>query len=379
MITKKIKTIFISLVCAMIVATTGVGVGCYYGGEAAGKAQQSNKEGQSITSYISANSQIYNSTAEVVTAVADTVVEIQTESVVTQWGKQYIVSGAGSGVIVSRSTSTYYVITNNHVIDGAKNITVKTRNGNGYPATLVATDDSADIAVVTINSEIDLKVAIWGDSDKLNIGEDLIAIGNPLGNLGGTVTKGILSAAGRKITVGNYSMTLLQTDTAINPGNSGGGLFNMRGELIGVVNAKTSDEEIEGICFAIPGNAARGVYDDLVAYGYIRGRATFNLTLAEGAISAGINMQSQTVVYVVSAQNAEADTFQQYDRIYKINGIQVSSILEYNDILSQIKVGDEVAIEVYRGSLVQGYFGNSSISFSSAITSFKVVAKQHGT
>lgn len=378
MSTKKIKMLFISLICAFSIATTSVGVGCYYGGKSGGTATLTQQEQQGITSYISTNSQIYNSTAEVVSAVANSVVEIQTESIVTQWGKQYIVSGAGSGVIVAQSQTTYYVITNNHVISGAKDIKVATRKGENFTATLVATDDSADIAVVTITCEESLSVAVWGDSDTLNIGDDLIAIGNPLGNLGGTVTKGILSAAGRKITVGNYSMTLLQTDTAINPGNSGGGLFNMRGELIGVVNAKTSDEEIEGICFAIPGNAARSVYDDLVNYGYIKGRATFNLTLAEGAISTGVNMQSQTIVYISATPNAAEGTFMQYDRIYKINGVQISSILDYNTLLSQIKVGEEVTVEVYRGTLVQGYFGTTSISFSTTTTSFKVVATQYG-
>ncbi len=379
MSTKKIKTVFIALICAMMIVTTGICIGCYYGGKTAGITQSGSAEPQKITTYISTDSQIYNSTAEVVSAVADTVVEIQTESVTAQWGMQYIVSGAGSGVIVSQSETAYYIITNNHVIEGASEITVITRKGENYSAKLVATDDSADIAVITVSSEQNLSVAIWGDSEQLDIGDDLIAIGNPLGSLGGTVTKGILSATGRTITVGNYAMTLLQTDTAINPGNSGGGLFNMRGELIGVVNAKTTDEEIEGICFAIPGNTARSVYNDLVTYGYIKGRSTLSLELAEGSISSGINTQSQTIVYITSAANSVADTFKQYDRIYKINGIKISSILEYNIALSQIGVGDVVEVEVYRGTVTQGHFGGSSISFASQTTSFTVVATQYGS
>ncbi len=377
MIAKRKKILFIALICVIVIAMTGLGVGCYYGGKTAGLAQSGSLEPQKITTYVSTDSQIYNSTAEVVSAVADTVVEIQTESVTTQWGQQYVVSGAGSGVIVSKSETTYYIITNNHVIAGANDITVTTRKGEHYTATLVATDDSADIAVVTISSEQQLSVAVWGDSDELNIGDDLIAIGNPLGSLGGTVTKGILSAAGRTITVGNFAMTLLQTDTAINPSNSGGGLFNMRGELIGIVNAKTTDEEIEGICFAIPGNAARSVYNDLVTYGYINGRATLNLELAEGSVSAGLGAQSQNIVYVASASNASADTFKQYDRIYKINGVQISSILEYNIALSKINVGDSITVEVYRGTITPGPFG-SSISFASDVTCFTVVASQYG-
>lgn len=348
---------------------------------AAGCAPADNPSSQSpqtVVSYISAQSQVYSSTAEVVKAVADTVVEISTESVTTQWGMQYIVSGAGSGVITGKSDDAYYIITNNHVIEGASEITVRTRNGAEYEATLVATDDSADIAVVTVKTDTPLQIAIWGDSDALQIGEDLIAIGNPLGSLGGTVTKGILSATGRTINVGNFAMTLLQTDTAINPGNSGGGLFNMRGELIGIVNAKTSDEEVEGICFAIPGNTARDVYDDLIEYGYIEGRATFGLQLTEGTVSSGgINAQAQKIVYVTSAENAAEGTFRQYDRIYTIDGQTVTSVLEYNILLTGIAPGDEVTVEVYRGSVVQSMWG-SSITFETEITSFTVTAVQYG-
>ena len=330
-----------------------------------------------VISYISTDSKVYSSTAEVVAAVADTVVEISTETVTTQWGRQYIVSGAGSGVIVGLADNVYYIITNNHVISGASEITVRTRAGVSYTGTLVATDDSTDIAVVTIVSDTDLSIATLGNSDDLQIGEDLIAIGNPLGNLGGTVTKGILSATGRTIQVNNYAMTLLQTDTSINPGNSGGGLFNMKGELIGVVNAKKSDEEIEGICFAIPVNIAKRVYDSLVEYGYLVGRASFNVNVAEGTLSYGMMSSSKTIVYVTSlGENASAN-FQQYDMIYKINGMEITSLLDFNVALSKVNVGDEVTVEVYRGSVSQSYW-SSGINFESESTTFKTTAKQYG-
>ena len=338
---------------------------------------QTSQNSGPIISYVSTESKVYSSTAEVVAAVADTVVEISTETVTTQWGRQYIVSGAGSGVIVGLSDKTYYIITNNHVIAGASEITVRTRSGVSYVGSLVATDDSTDIAVVTIASDDELAIATMGDSDDLQIGEDLIAIGNPLGNLGGTVTKGILSATGRTIQINNYAMTLLQTDTAINPGNSGGGLFNMKGELIGVVNAKTSDEEIEGICFAIPMNIARRVYNDLIEYGYIMGRATFNLEVAEGTISYGRMGSSETIVYVASLSNNASENFRQYDKIYKINGVEITSILEYNIVMSQISAGDTVQVEVYRGSVSQGYW-SSSINFANESTTFTTTAKQYG-
>lgn len=346
--------------------------------------EDSNKECETetivntVVSYVSTDSKVYSTTAEVVKNVADSVVEISTETVVTSWGRQYISSGAGSGVIVGASDNTYYIITNNHVIEDANDITVATRDGVTYKATLVATDDSADIAVVKITSYEELSLAIIGNSDDLEIGEDLIAIGNPLGSLGGTVTKGILSATGRMIQIGNYSMTLLQTDTAINPGNSGGGLFNMKGELIGIVNAKTSDEEIEGICFAIPINIAKRVYDDLISYGYILGRATFNVEVAEGTISQkAMSSQTRTIVYVTSTNSDSSTGFKEYDMIYKINGVEITSLLDYNIALSKITAGEEVEIEVYRGSMSQSFW-SSGISFENESTTFKTIAKQYG-
>lgn len=329
-------------------------------------------------SYVSTDSKVYSSTAEVVKAVADTVVEISTESVVTSWGRQYISSGAGSGVIIAVSNNTYYIVTNNHVIEGVKNITVTTRDGITYEGALFATDDSADIAVVSITSSEELNVAVIGNSDDLQIGEDLIAIGNPLGSLGGTVTKGILSATGRNIVIGDYQMTLLQTDTAINPGNSGGGLFNMKGELIGVVNAKTAEEEIEGICFAIPINIAKKVFSDLLEYGYILGRATFNIEVAEGSISSRVmSSQATTIVYVTSVNTNSSQNFKQYDMIYKINGVEITSLLDYNIAMSKINAGDTVEVEVYRGSISQSFW-SSGISFADEITKFTTTAKQYG-
>ncbi|MCM1438463.1 MAG: trypsin-like peptidase domain-containing protein [Roseburia sp.] len=364
-----LRRMFAAVACAAAVGVAGLTAGC---------AVKSPDVTVEVVTYVAAESRVYSSTAEVVSAVADSVVEISTETVTTSWGHQYISSGAGSGVIVGKEGGNYYIVTNNHVIEGANNITVTTRGGEKFTAELVAADDSADIAVIKIASSSELNIAVWGDSDDLQIGEDLIAIGNPLGSLGGTVTKGILSATGRSIEVGNYAMTLLQTDTAINPGNSGGGLFNMRGELIGIVNAKTTDEEIEGICFAIPANTARGVYGDLIEYGYIKGRATFNITVAAGTVSSGgLGAQAQSIVYVTDAGNQPEGTFEIYDRIYSVNGETVTSLLSYNKALANIKVGESVKVQVYRGTVTQGW-GGSSISFAGELTEFTVTAAQYG-
>lgn len=323
-----------------------------------------------VVSYVAVDSEVYGTASEVVRHVADSVVEIQTESVTTRWGMQYIVSGAGSGVIVAHEEDfgKYYIVTNNHVIDGANSIRVSLRSGESYNSTLVATDVAGDIAVLSIDEESTLNVAVWGESGALQIGEDVIAIGNPLGSLGGTVTKGIISATARSIPVGNYTMTLLQTDTAINPGNSGGGLFNMRGQLVGIVNAKTSDEEVEGICFAIPSDIAFDIYTDLVTDGVVKGRVTLGIK---------VSLLSTSDAVVVSGLSGAADgTFALYDKIAEINGVAINSMLAYNDALAALKPNDTVSVKVYRGEMVQNGWYGSSIRFDSDPTSFTVVAGQ---
>lgn len=186
---------------------------------------------------------------EVVQKVADTVVEIRTKHTSGNilFGT-YETTGAGSGVIISENG---YIITNAHVVDGANEIAVRLSNGKTYSAQLIGSDASVDVAVVRI-SETGLNFARMGSSANLAVGQSVIAIGNPLGTLGGTVTNGIISAKDREVIIDRYRMTLLQTNVAINPGNSGGGLFDMVGQLIGVVNAKKIDEDIEGLGFAIP-------------------------------------------------------------------------------------------------------------------------------
>ena len=189
------------------------------------------------------------SISEVVELVADTVVEITTTNLVTdRFYGQYVTSGAGSGVIISENG---YIITNHHVIDGARSITVRLTDGSEFSAALVGSDADKDVAVIKISAN-GLNAAVLGSSASLVVGQEVVAIGNPLGSLGGTVTDGIISALDRTVVVDGHQMTLMQTNAAINPGNSGGGLFNRAGELIGIVNAKQSDTGIEGLGFAIP-------------------------------------------------------------------------------------------------------------------------------
>ncbi len=282
------------------------------------------------------------SVATVVARVADSVVEIKTETV-SQSGLigQYVSSGAGSGVIISKEG---YIVTNHHVIDGANTITVRLTDGTEYLATLVGTDEQTDVAVLWIDPKgRALTVATLGASYDLVVGEDILAIGNPLGSLGGTVTEGMVSATAREISVGGMGMTLLQVSAPINPGNSGGGLFNLAGELVGVVNAKVSSEEIEGLGFAIPIDTAYRIILELIDHGYVHGRPALGVELIEQVESSYFS--SRRYVRVSDRDHA---ILQYGDYILAVDDVEVSTIDEVAAIVRQKSVGDTVELIVYR-------------------------------
>lgn len=294
--------------------------------------------------------QPYNSVTEVYHAVADSVVEISTEIVQTSLWGQYVSSGAGSGVIIEKSG---LIVTNYHVIEGAKTVTVRLTDGDEYNASLIGFDKAADIAVIKIDAgEKALVVASLGCSADLEVGEDIVALGNPLGSLGGTLTTGIISAKDRTIRVDGEDMVLLQTNAAINPGNSGGGLFNMAGQLVGIVNAKISQEGIEGLGFAIPIDVAHVVIQDLVTYGYVRGVVDSGLTVIEvtnqNLYQAYYKYGIETTgVFIMESKNTDELKFG--DKITEIGGVKVASADEMNVVLKRYKVGDSVTVTVERG------------------------------
>lgn len=287
--------------------------------------------------------------AQVAALVSNTVVEITTTQMQTSniYG-QYITSGAGSGVIFdfNKQNNCAYIVTNYHVIEDADDIYVTAKSdgnsdGKNYKADYISGDKSGDIAVLRIQGSGEtFSTAVFGDSSKLLVGDEVVAIGNPLGSLGGTVTNGIISALGREITVEDNVMTLLQTNAAINPGNSGGGLFNMAGELVGIVNAKQSSTGIEGLGFAIPSNTVTSNIKDILENGYVSGRPTL-----------GIEVQYDTwynnekCVYVTDAGNTELE---QYDKIVKIGEININSLSDYNLAVKNLTIGSTVTVEVQR-------------------------------
>jgi serine protease Do len=284
---------------------------------------------------------------QIAALTADSVVEIATETVTSgNRIRQFVSEGAGSGVIVS---SDGYIVTNNHVIEGAGKITVILTSGDSYDATLVGRDTQTDMAILKITAA-DLKAVTFGDSDSLVVGELAVAIGNPLGQLGGTVTEGIISALNRTITIDGEEMTLLQTTAAINPGNSGGALFNEKAELIGIVNAKSSGSDIEGLGFAIPINSVKDVIQKIITYGYVPGRIDLGAELLDisDEMTAIKYRLRELGVYIAEVTNSSS--FYSGDRIVSVAGQNVSTASEVKSILESYKVGDVVKFIVKRSN-----------------------------
>jgi serine protease Do len=274
-------------------------------------------------------------------------VEITTETV-TQSGHlgQYVTAGAGSGVIISKEG---YIVTNHHVVADANTITVRLNNGVEFAAYLVGSDEQSDIAVLWIDgSSYPLTVATLGASFDLVVGEDILAIGNPLGSLGGTVTEGMVSATARQIKVGNNVMTLLQVSAPINPGNSGGGLFNMAGELMGIVNAKISDQNVEGLGFAIPVDTAYDIILEIVKHGYVQGRPALGFELVD-VTSVQTAMRYFNSFYLgVYVYDKNHEVMRYGDLILSVNGIKLETAADLQAMVSEMEVGDTLEFVVYR-------------------------------
>ena len=304
--------------------------------------------------------------AQVVEMAAPSVVGIDAifEQTVSYWGQRqtYDAPGSGSGVIL---TEDGYIATCAHVVNGAKSIRVTLNDDTSYDATIVGVDTRNDIAIIRIEAQ-NLVAASLGDSSMLTVGEDVIAIGNPLGELRGTATSGIISAVRRTVEVEGNTMELVQTDAAISPGNSGGGLFNSSGKLIGIVNAKVSDTSAEGLGFAIPVNNVLGEINDLLNYGYVTGRAylgvyTQNVTLRSNYgyfFSSGTNCVQ--IADVVEGGAADRAGLKTGDLILAIDGNAVSSNSDLTDLIARYNAGDTATFTIQRDgerSEVQVTFG----------------------
>lgn len=286
---------------------------------------------------------------EIVAANENSVVAITTESVATDiWARQYITSGAGSGVIYSEDG---YILTNNHVINGASTIKVTMHDGTEYDATLVAADSQCDVAVIKVEAEGLIPVVV-NEKMELSVGDLAVAIGNPLGTLAGTATEGIISGLEREITLDGKAMTLLQISASINPGNSGGGVFDQNGQLIGLVVAKSSGSDVEGLGFAIPADTVKKIADSLIESGYVSGRPAAGITIvdltsAQDAMKYGVSL---TGVYIqeVTGENAKDAGLKAGDLIYMIDKKEVTSRDMLISEIQKHEVGETVTFTIVR-------------------------------
>lgn len=282
---------------------------------------------------------------DIYSSVIDSVVSI---SSMTSSG-----TSSGTGIIMS---SDGYVITNHHVITGALVISVLTNDNQEFEAALVGSDEMSDLAVLKIDAR-GLKAAEFGDSSKLRVGDSVVAIGDPLGvQLRGTMTNGIISAINRDLTVGDRTMTLIQTNAALNNGNSGGPLINCYGQVIGINTVKmssyyTATASVEGLGFAIPISVAKPIIDELIENGYVAGRPAIGISGDSLPSYYRTYYRLPEGVYVTSVNegsDAKAKGIREGDIVTAINGEKICSIDELNTVKNQYAAGDEVTLTVYR-------------------------------
>lgn len=274
--------------------------------------------------------------------------------------------GTGSGVIYKVEGGEAYIVTNNHVVEGADSLEVTLASGEKRPATLVGTDPFTDLAVIKMDGSGIKTVATFGDSDELQQGEPVIAIGNPLGlQFSGSVTAGVISGLDRTVAVDingdgvtDWNAEVIQTDAAINPGNSGGALVNMQGEVIGINSMKIAESSVEGMCFAIPSNTVVQVIEDLEKYGYVQ-RPYLGVglkPLSEISLQDRVNTlnlpedQSEGVVItsVEPGSPAEDAGLQPLDVVTEINGEPTPDMPTFRQELYKNQPGDKVEITYYR-------------------------------
>ena len=317
-----------------------------------------------------------NSTTKAVDKVKDAVVSIITYSANSQnslfgYGESDTdtnteqVSSQGSGVIYKKDGEYAYIVTNTHVINGAKKVDIRLADGTKVPGEIVGTDTYSDIAVVKISSEKVSAVAEFGDSSKLTVGETAIAIGSPLGSeYANTVTQGIVSSLNRTVSLKSedgqaISTKAIQTDTAINPGNSGGPLINIQGQVIGITSSKIATNggtSVEGLGFAIPSNDAIKIIEQLENNGKVTRPALgiqmvnlSNLSTTDlQKLKLPDNITSGVAVRSVQPNMPANGHLEKYDVITKVDGNPITSATELQNALYSHSVGDEMTITYYR-------------------------------
>ncbi len=349
------RIIALALVCALLGGAIGAGGFALGSASAAPKSSSTVQVGQREKTVIdvkSVDTGKLMTEAEVYAANVNSTVGITTMVTTNFWGYQTQSPASGSGFIL---TQDGYILTNYHVIEDSDSITVSLYDGSTYDGTVIGYDESNDIAVLKVEAE-GLQPVVIGDSDNINVGDPVLAIGNPLGELTFSLTGGRVSALNREITMsGGATMNLLQTDCAINAGNSGGALFNLYGEVVGITNAKYSssgasgEASIDNIGFAIPVNQVMNIVQSIIEKGYITKPyiGVTVMTVSTEAISYGLPAGA-SVQSVVEDAPAEKAGLQTNDIIYAVDGQEISSSSDLVDLVGKAAPGDTLTLSVYR-------------------------------
>lgn len=340
------------LVAAMLAGFGGSAIGnAVFGGSNGGTTVYEGKRPSTVINTASIDTSKQMTAAEVYAKNVNSTVGITTQVTTNFWGYTTQSAASGSGFIYSADG---YIITNYHVIESASSIKVTLYDGKSYDAQLVGYDESNDVAVLKIDAK-DLTPVTIGDSDNLNVGDSVIAIGNPLGELTFSLTSGAVSALDREVTMSNnVTMELIQTDCAINSGNSGGALFNLYGEVIGITNAKYSGSSgsgasIDNIGFAIPINSVRSIVDSIIEKGYVAKPyiGVMVSDVSDEAISYG-TPAGAAVVSVTEGGPAEKAGLQANDIITAAGGKEISGKSGLSSIIADCAAGDKLTLSVYR-------------------------------
>ena len=348
---KKKTTVLVAvgLVLALLMGILGSAIGNSLFGKGSTTIYEGQRE-SSVIDVAKVDTGKLMTPAEVYAANVNSTVGITTSVTTNFWGFQTTSAASGSGFIL---TGDGYVLTNYHVIESSNSISVTLYDGKSYDAVLIGYDESSDIAVLKIDAE-GLTPVVLGDSDNLNVGDSVVAIGNPLGELTFSLTSGAVSALNREITLSNsVTMNLIQTDCAINSGNSGGALFNLYGEVIGITNAKYSGSgsgaSIDNIGFAIPINHVRGIVESIIENGYVAKPYIGVIVSDVSEETMGYGLPAGAAVKAVSEDSpAEKAGLQVNDIITAVNGKEISGRTGLSEAVSAASVGDTLTLTVYR-------------------------------
>lgn len=343
------------LSCAVISAACGFGGAILaQNGSSTGKTtvQQSNRTATTVN-VKKVDGQTLMSPAEVYASTVNSVVSINCSAVSTNiFGQQTESASSGSGFIY---TADGYIVTNQHVVANASSINVTLYNGDTYPATLVGSDSDYDVAVLKIDAK-DLPAVTLGNSTDVNVGDTVMAIGNPLGELTFSMSSGIVSCVNRAINVEGTPFNMIQVDASINPGNSGGPLMNLYGEVVGIVSAKYSsyaDTTVEGLGFAIPINDVQSIISDIMENGSVTDKAYMAITAGTMTqqMAAQYKINATEGVFVYSVEDGGAGDkagLKLGDVITKLNDTQITSMEDLSAAKKNFKAGDTVTLTVLR-------------------------------